>query len=341
MSETYQTYDITLTGSGSTLDLSIEVETSLNDKIDTQYSDDSGNPIVAVSGSLLLSGSTTPVTFSSTLGSTNWIGVNDFLGNDNLYVAGTEPTALDYSGVSFVAGGVDYNLFYHVGGPDDGWTLDDGSKSDPTHVISGSGVTFTITPVCFASGTLIRTVRGEIAVETLEIGDKVVTASGVAQRIVWIGHKRIERPSPEQQPVRVMAGAFGEHLPSRDLRLSHGHAVCVEAVGEVLVPVGVLVNDATVVREEVAEVTYWHVELESHDVLLAEGLACESYLDTGNRMFFGRAHGRLATIEPDRTLADSCRPFVAEGPIVIAVRERLAARAEVLAVSEPAPRRAA
>jgi hypothetical protein len=219
-------------------------------------------------------------------------------------------------------------------------TLDFGSGSETLQFdsvvnlsVSTSGDDFVITsstPVCFVTGSRIRTTRGEVAVEDLAVGDLAVTASGAVRPIGWIGHKPIERPSPEQQPIRVMAGAFGEGLPARDLRLSHGHGVCVDVMGEVLVPVGELVNGVSIVRQEVAEVTYWHVELESHDVLWAEGLPCESYLDTGNRDFFGRADGRLAAIEPDRTLADSCRPFIAEGPIVAAIHERLASRAEAL-----------
>jgi hypothetical protein len=194
---------------------------------------------------------------------------------------------------------------------------------------------FVITLVCFCSGTRIRTIRGEVCVEDLAVGDLAVTASGAPRPIVWIGHRTIASPSTEQQPVRVRAGAFGEELPARDLRLSHGHAVCVDALGEVLIPVGELVNETTIVREEVAEVTYWHVELESHDVLLAEGLACESYLDTGNRAFFGRVYGRLPRIDCDRTLADSCRPFMADGPIVAAIRDRLASRADAICRAAP------
>jgi hypothetical protein len=101
-------------------------------------------------------------------------------------------------------------------------------------------------------------------------------------------------------------------------------------LGETLVPVGQLINGATIVHEEVAEVTYWHVELESHDVLLAEWLPCESYMDAGNRAFFGREHGRLWGIDPERaeeSLTRYARPFVDKGPLVAAIRERLAVRA--------------
>jgi hypothetical protein len=113
-------------------------------------------------------------------------------------------------------------------------------------------------------------------------------------------------------------------------------------MGEVLVPVGQLVNGVTIVREDVAEVTYWHVELASHDVLLAEGLFCESYIDAGNRSFFGREHGRLEATDPERvaeSLTRYARPFIDKGPLVAAIRERLAARAADM--GSAAPRRLA
>jgi hypothetical protein len=143
--------------------------------------------------------------------------------------------------------------------------------------------------------------------------------------------------------VRVTAGAFGENQPARDLFLSPGHAVCVDVMGEVLVPIDHLINDATIARVEVPEVTYWHVELESHDILLAEGLPAESYMDCGNRSWFGRDYGRLAEVDPERvaeSLTRYARPFVDRGPIVAAIRERLAARAAALGAAA-SPRRAA
>ena len=135
-----------------------------------------------------------------------------------------------------------------------------------------------------------------MAVEDLELGDLAVTTSGEARPIVWIGHQKISRPPPAQWPVKVLAWAFGETLPARDLWLSPGHAVCVSVVDEVFVPVGEFVNGATIAQVEVNEVAYWHVELQSHDLLLAEGLPCESYMDCGNRGFFGHGYGRLEAL---------------------------------------------
>ena len=147
---------------------------------------------------------------------------------------------------------------------------------------------------CFCAGTRIATPRGEVAVEDLRAGDRVLTVSGARRKIRWIGHRRVActgHPRPDQVwPVRIRAGAFGDHQPIRDLLLSPDHAVL--RAGD-LIPIRYLVNGATVVQEPRDAVTYWHVELDRHDVLLAEGLGCESYLDTGNRSAF--AGGGLAT----------------------------------------------
>ena len=188
---------------------------------------------------------------------------------------------------------------------------------------------------CFVTGTRIRTARGDIAVEALVAGDRAITASGASRSIVWIGHRDLDagtRPLPvSQQPVRIRAGAFGAGLPARDLSLSPGHPVLVGAGpdgdGGHLVPVMCLINGTTVTREPVSAVTYWHVELDAHDVLLAERLAAESYLDWGDRPFFTEGSDH-ALHNPDFVvpgLAARCRPVAVDGPVVEAERARLSA----------------
>jgi len=191
---------------------------------------------------------------------------------------------------------------------------------------------------CFASGTRILTLRGEIAVEDVALGDVVVTvrADGPAsRRVVWTGKRRINitrQLEPELvRPIRIMAGAFGADLPARDLRLSPHHAVYVEGV---LVEAQALVNEATIYQEpDTRVVTYHHIELDSHDVLLAEGLPVESYLDTGNRgMFEG---GVVQALHPQfRSNTDEgfCVPMVRGGARLEAIRASLGARAEGLAL---------
>ncbi|PKP94116.1 MAG: hypothetical protein CVT77_03305 [Alphaproteobacteria bacterium HGW-Alphaproteobacteria-16] len=184
---------------------------------------------------------------------------------------------------------------------------------------------------CFVEGTLIATALGSVAVEDLSVGDLVVTASGAQRPIKWIGQTasrpaRHRRPH-EVNPVRVRAHAFGPNLPKRDLRLSPGHAVYVDGV---LVPISHLVNGATIVQDQVEKIRYFHVELEAHDIILAEGLPCESYLNDGNRWSatnvseFAELYGRL---DP-KSWDEACAPLVAEGPQLVAIQQRLRALAE-------------
>jgi hypothetical protein len=118
-------------------------------------------------------------------------------------------------------------------------------------------------------------------------------------------------------------------MPHRDLLLSPHHAVFT---GGVLIPIRHLINGTTIAQVEVDEITYWHVELESHDVILAEGLPCESYLDTGNRSAF--ANGGVAVqLHPNFTMrvweAESCAKLVAAGPELADARRMLLERAEL------------
>ena len=194
-----------------------------------------------------------------------------------------------------------------------------------------------IAMVCFAAGTRIATARGDIAVEHLLVGDLAVTKAGPSRPIVWLGHRAVDcrrHPRPhEVMPIRIAAHAFSEDRPARDLRVSPGHAICVDAVGEVLIPASALVNGATIARVDVETVTYWHVELASHDIVLAENLPCESYLEMGNRTFFVEAPATALNASPDAAIpthADFCRPFHDGGVILACVRERLHARALAL-----------
>jgi hypothetical protein len=116
-------------------------------------------------------------------------------------------------------------------------------------------------------------------------------------------------------PVVISPGAFGPNQPVRPLRLSPLHAIYVDGV---LVPVTHLVNGATIRRETGrAAVTYFHVELDRHNIILAEGLACETYLDAGNR---GALYEELGVRAP------ASKPFarlVTGGAKLAAIRRRL------------------
>lgn len=141
------------------------------------------------------------------------------------------------------------------------------------------------TIACFAAGTLILTDRGEVAVQDLGIGDVLLTAGGAAEPIRWIGRRsyagQFLAANPQVQPIRLRAGCLGEGLPRRDLLVSPKHAMLLDGM---LVPAECLVNDVTVLHEHgMATIEYFHIELDGHGVLLAEGAPSETFVDDDSR----------------------------------------------------------
>jgi Hint domain len=163
-----------------------------------------------------------------------------------------------------------------------------------TTAFTPSASTVNFNPECFRAGTRIMTGCGEVPVEALRVGDRVITAGGDQRPVRLIGSRRIDcrrHPRPDTvMPIRIAAHAFGHGLPGRDLFLSPDHAIFAEGV---LIPVRHLINGRTITRIMVDSVTYHHVELDEHDVLLAEGMPAESYLDTGARDAFSGSDGAI------------------------------------------------
>ena len=130
-------------------------------------------------------------------------------------------------------------------------------------------------------------------------------ATEVPQTVKWIGHRRIDltsHPRPETvAPIRIERDAFADNVPHRDLLVSPDHAIFVDGM---LICVRQLVNGTTIRPERGwTAVDYYHVELNEHAILLAEGLPAESYLDTGNRGFFANS-GAPLVLHPDLTDED-------------------------------------
>jgi hypothetical protein len=168
-----------------------------------------------------------------------------------------------------------------------------GGANNLGSVFELSGAGFQV--ACYAHGTRIATPAGERSVDTLSAGDVVLTASGRARTISWIGWRAIEclrHPDPSAvRPIRIQAGALADGVPCRDLVVSPDHAMLLDGV---LIPARQLCNGGTIRQLAVEQVNYFHVELESHDILLAEGAAAESYHDTGNRHMFANTPGETA-----------------------------------------------
>jgi Hint domain len=193
-----------------------------------------------------------------------------------------------------------------------------------------TAINATVNP-CFAAGTRILTVRGEILVEDLRVGDVLITHEGEEQPIIWIGQRRLQiadHPRPETvQPVMIASDALADGVPVRRLFVSPDHGVFLDGV---LVPAKELLNWTTIRQDNTAiQVAYYHLELARHDIIFAEGAPVESYLDTGHRGVFDNA-GKVVIAHPalmqQRREAEGCAPLCLGGPILAEIRHRIASR---------------
>ncbi|HLU01505.1 MAG TPA: Hint domain-containing protein [Advenella sp.] len=205
---------------------------------------------------------------------------------------------------------------------------------DPSKLVFDGG---SMTYACYLKGTHIATPEGEVKVETLKAGDKVLTASGAIATVKWLGHRTLyknripARDAVRAFPILFKKDSIADNVPHRDLTLSPGHHVAFDGT---LVPAMMLVNGQTIIQQFGTKVfEYFHVELEQFDIMLAENVPAESYVDTGNRNMFQNA--AEVSMNPDFGPAQG-RPEVEgikvaqQGPVVEAIRKRLLARAEAM-----------
>jgi hypothetical protein len=143
---------------------------------------------------------------------------------------------------------------------------------------------------CMLRGTRILTRRGPERIESLSIGDRVVTTRG-EKPIKWIGRQHFGRGRSARwpdsvHPICVSRSALADNVPHADLYLSPRHALLID---DVLIEVGDLVNATSITRsvpEGMKDIEYFHIELETHEVILAEGTPVETLLLTDGREGF-------------------------------------------------------
>ncbi len=158
------------------------------------------------------------------------------------------------------------------------------NEPDAEGRLSGNIQLHETVPPCFTLGTLILTISGEKPIETLKVGDRVITRDGGSMVLRWIGRRRMT-VSAASAPIRIKASALGEGVPEREVRVSPLHRVLVRSAmaqmlfgqGEVLVAAKFLVNDNTILRDTNARVVeYIHLMFDNHAVVYTEGLLSES-----------------------------------------------------------------
>jgi len=225
-----------------------------------------------------------------------------------------------------------------VGGTFDGLAEGETFEADSTwfqisYVGGAANNDVTVTDVaCYCAGTLVRTPCGNKRVEKLQIGDEVMTAAGMARPIKWIGRRsyngRFVMGRKDILPVCIKAGALADNVPKRDLWISPNHAMYFKDDG-VLIEAKDLVNGVSIVHAaRVNKVEYFHIELDTHDVIIAEGALSESFIDDDSRGMFHNAHEyRTLYKDAPAALARYCAARLDEGYELETIRRRIALRA--------------
>ncbi len=182
-------------------------------------------------------------------------------------------------------------------------------SSDPTSPSGDTG-----SAKCFLRGTEIRTLDGDRRIEDLVVGDVLPTLFGGTCSVQWVGryaYKKSDAAKPWQgrvRPIRIARSALAPNVPSRDLFVTSWHCLYLDGL---LVPAGHLVNGTTIAAypaDELDELEYFHVKLESHDVIYAEGAACETLLSVGESASnFAEYYRRYGQPEAEET---PCAPLV-------------------------------
>lgn len=155
------------------------------------------------------------------------------------------------------------------------YTISDGIDTD-TGFVNATSIP------CFVAGTMIATPTGDVAVETLQAGDLVMTQDDGAQELRWIGTRAVAATG-DFAPILIRAGTFGAH---GDVQVSPLHRILIRdslaellfGESEVLVAAKDLVNDHSVTRQSGGSVTYVHLMFDKHQVVFSNGLATESFL---------------------------------------------------------------
>ncbi|MGC1504983.1 MAG: Hint domain-containing protein [Sulfitobacter sp.] len=185
---------------------------------------------------------------------------------------------------------------------------------------------------CFAAGTQISTPSGDKTVEMLSIGDMVLTQTGASVPVKWVGYQTVRKlfSGAKMQPVRIGAGALGDGLPHSDLTVTADHGMIIDGL---VINASALVNGDTIdfvpLSELPDQVTYYHVETDAHDVILANGAPAETFMDASGRSAFDNSQEYIDLYGVERIIPEMDMPRISSRRLVPdAIKTRLGIKDE-------------
>jgi len=192
------------------------------------------------------------------------------------------------------------------------------------------GAVLRATSPCFTPGTLIATDRGQQTVETLRRGDLLVTRDNGLKRIMWVGQRSFHYKEivdePGLCPILIKAGTFGEGHPTRDMIVSPEHRFLLgpersdlaRDEPEALVAARTMINGSSVRPAAMLGVTYLHVLLNAHEVILANGAWTESFHpdDAMIKSVAKDQRREILSVFPEIATMGAAKRFPAARPII-------------------------
>ncbi|MGO4914895.1 Hint domain-containing protein [Pseudogemmobacter sp. W21_MBD1_M6] len=301
--------DATYTGDtdGDMVDAGDNIVAGSDPDEDIIYAGDGNDTVLSGAGDDIVFAGAGNDTLTGGIGADTLFGGDD---DDTIYGLGNDT-------VDGGEGGTDndslfaYDVASHVQDPEN-------SENGTITFKNGDVLTYTnietVTAVpCFTPGTIIKTFKGEVAVETLQPGDRVLTRDHGFQPVRWVGQRDLGAADlvrhPELNPIRISAGALGNGLPLREMRVSPQHRMLVAnertqlwmGEDEVLAAAKHLTHVAGVDALTTLGVTYIHVMFDSHQIISADGCWTESF-QPGDKTLEGMDAGQrreLLTIFPN------------------------------------------
>jgi hypothetical protein len=218
--------------------------------------------------------------------------------------------------VVFINGASPRNVYWLAGGSITGTSVS-GDYGFPGTAIAATNITINTTPlvngnlfaqtgsvtfdstsirinavVCYVKGSKILTEDGFKNIETIKVGEKVISKGNILNNdysnledqtlstVKWVGKFKVKGSKSESAPICIKENALDQNLPLEDLYVSPQHRIVIDGK---LVHAYKLVNGFTIFQDFDREfVEYYHIELESHSVIVANGILSESYLDINN-----------------------------------------------------------
>ncbi|MCT8162204.1 Hint domain-containing protein [Pseudoruegeria sp. SHC-113] len=230
---------------------------------------------------------------------------------------------LDYFG-TYEQDGITYVVLEYADNPDIGFIFSpedaDTSFDHLDKTIDVSEINQGDFTVCFAEGTMIATPAGERVVETLEIGDRILTADGREIGVKWIGQQTVSKqftPETRFRPVRIRAGALGDGVPNADLTVTPDHALMIDGFA---INASALVNGTSIdwvpMGQLADRVTYFHIETDTHDVVLANNTPAETFVDYVTRGRFDNFAEYRALYGDEDAITEMSTPRISAARLV-------------------------